>query len=457
MKKYLYFLLFIAVLVPSCKKTDDSGSDKWTAEDEQFYNNVLALQDQASESFETWILSMDTATALNQVQQLFIHNASVSSATLGSQGIAVEYTNGMCGGIFLNPKDVPHGGLMKPNDFPKIPPPVKTLQSRVNIKKAIFINPSYWERSVYADWIIQWYNVYLPKVFYTLQDVYKNQDASVERFTELAGHGFIHIYSHGFAWPEENNIRDVYLMTGEVANLTSTLNYWNDILSRTIIITTTKNSSGWKNIYLINKDFIAGHNDFKKDTIVFYGGFCYSFRGTWSQLTTKFAKGSYAGFTWSVQTDKNAAWAVSMINWLCDTTAKPPYTCGNWYMGADPPKSYYDSTDKKIVSTVFLDNGATTFWEPPVANFSWTSGSKQNPTEICDGSSVTVKDKSLDHGQPITDWQWYFQNGQPKSYNGQQPPAIYFNSVGSGGIKLTITNPFGKSTKEVSFSVVTCK
>jgi hypothetical protein len=427
-----------------------------SAADKEFYNNVLALQDQASGNFESWIQSMDTTAALNQLVEFFAQNPSVSSATLGSQGIAVEYTNGMCGGFFLFPQDEPSGSMMKPGDFPKAPARVKSAKSLVNIKEAVLLNPTYWERSEYTDWIKQWYDNYLPKVFFNLQGVYKNEDASVGRFTKLAGHGLIHIYSHGWAWPEETNLRDVYLLTGEVANLTSTIDYWDDIRAKKVIISKAKNSTGWKNIYFINEEFIAAHNDFKKDTVLFYGGFCYSLWGKWAEMKDKFAQGAYFGFSWSVYTDKNASWAVDLVDYMSDTSAKPPYTAGMWFYGASSPRSYIDDKGREVRITFYGDSDLA-FWHPPLADFSWASGSKQNPTEICAGSSVTVLDKSLDYGQPIEDWQWYFTNGQPVSFNGQQPPAIYFNTVGPGGIKLTIHNPFGTSTKEVTFSVVTCK
>ena len=457
MKKYLYFFLFIVILLPSCKKADNGDPDGWTPADEEFYNKVIDLQDLASENFETWILSMDSATALNQLQQFFLQNVAVSSATLGDQGIAVEYTNGMRGGIFINPMDDPDPGFLKANDFPKIPSPLKTPEALVNIKKAVFLNPSYWERSQYADWILQHYNYYMPWAGFTLQNAYKNQDASVSRFTGLAGYGVIHVYSHGWAYPKSSNISDVYLMTGEVASIAATLKYWPDIKKRMLIITKTKNASGWKNIYWINKDFIAGHNDFSQDTILFYGGFCYSFLGKWDQLNKNFAKGSYFGFSWYVRTNRNASWGASLVDSLCDTTRKPAYTTEKWISAPNPPKSYFEAAAQKTVRVQYVGDAALTFWQQPTAYFTWTASSMHSATEICRGSSVTVQDRSSGHGFPLTEWQWYFQNGTPSSYYGAQPPAIYFNTFGSGGVRLVVSNALGSNSSEVSFSIVNCK
>ena len=69
----------------------------------------------------------------------------------------------------------------------------------------------------------------MPEVGFTLKSIYKNQDASLDRFTQLSGNGIIHVYSHGLAYPDEKNIQEVYLKTGEIANLSSTQKYWGDI------------------------------------------------------------------------------------------------------------------------------------------------------------------------------------------------------------------------------------
>jgi hypothetical protein len=459
MKKYFCFLLFGALLLSSCMKTtEDSNTDKLAPADEEYYNKILALQEQASGNFETWILTMDSVAALNKVQQMFAQNSLVSSATLGRQGVTVQYTNGIRGGIFVFPKDHPGAGSKKPVNTPQAPPAVKRPHSRVNIKQAVFLNPSYWERTSEADFVLQHYNTALPEISYSLDDIYKNQDATLDRFTKLAGHGLIHVFSHGLAWPDDVTLTDVYLKTGEETSLASTFKYWHDIyVTKSVIVMRSKDATGWQNIYFINEEFIAGHNDFKKDTVLFYGGFCYSFLGNWYKISDKFAKGTYFGFGWSVYSDNNTGWAVSLVESLCDTTARPPNTSGIWFAGENPPKSYYDSDDQKTVYLFFYEDSMLSLWQPPEADFSWSSGSQSGPTQICAKQSVTVKDLSRDHGEPIQDWQWYFQNGEPQSFNGQQPPAIYFNTVGSGSIKLVITNPFGKSTKEVSFGVVKCK
>jgi hypothetical protein len=459
MKKTFYLVLLIALIVSACKKSNNSESTMSSA-DETFYNNVIGLQNQAGTNFQTWVQSMDTLTAMNKVQQYFLSNSSVSSATVGSQGITVQYTNGMRGGIFINPEDNP-GDSSQIGSFPKFPQPGSTRKSLVNNKQVIFLNPTYWERAYYANGIIATYNNAMPEVGFTLKSIYENQDATLDRFTQLSGNGIIHVYSHGLAYPDEKNIQEVYLLTGEVANLSSTIKYWSDIKNQDVAIFNVlynKSLTGQVfNAYLITENFIASHNNFSKDTVLFYGGFCFSFLGSWDQLYTKFAKGAYFGFTWSVYTNWNAKWATSLIDSLADTLTGPAYNPEIWINGPNLPKSYYNNEDSLTVYIEYVGDGTLTFISPPSANFTWSPSSSKSSTQICLNSQVTVKDKSVANGFPITEWQWYFSNGNPDVYIGQQPPTITFNTLGSAFITLSVSNKFGFSSKQVVFNVVQCK
>lgn len=227
------------------------------------------------------------------------------------------------------------------------------------------INPTYWERSEYAAPLIQYYlNNCFPKVGFDFPIHYLNWTGTLDIFSQLSGYGIIHIYSHGAAWPNNKNIQEVYLLTGESASDNTTKKYWNDIKSGNIFLGLTKvSNSETANVYWISEKFIASHNDFSKDTVLFYGGFCYSFLGGWDQLYKKFAKGSYFGFDWSVWTDMNANWAKSLIDSLCDTLRRPPYNPEKWMTGPNPAKSYYDNDDKKTVHIEYVGDATLTLWK----------------------------------------------------------------------------------------------
>lgn len=391
----MLFLFFTA-----CKKSDDNDpTTGWTQEDQTFYENILNLQDNAMNNYESWSQSMDSLETIVKLQQYFLDDPSVTSAIVNSQGIAVQYSNGMRGGVFLNPKDAPDESYLSQHLNPEIRTDLYPIKSLVNNKTAILINPHYWERISYNNAIEDNYNVWLPKAGFSLKYVLRNTAANLNCFSGLSGYGLIHIYSHGWAWPEETNIEDVYLLTGERVSNTTTVKYGEDIKSKKVIISSTRISRNqWANVYFINQDFIATHNDFAKDTVLFYGGFCYSFLGKWDQLYQKFAKGSYLGFTWSVATNKNSGWAISLVDSLCDTTARPPYNNEKWMNGPNPAKSYYSNADQLTVSIHYVGDAKLTLLKDsaniltlPATNITQTSATGGGEIKYDGGSSITAR------------------------------------------------------------------
>lgn len=81
---------------------------------------------------------------------------------------------------------------------------------------------------------------------------------------------------------------------------------------------------------------------------------------------------------------------------------------------------------------------ATTLAAPPVADFS------ANFTTISAGGSVTYTDLSTYNP---TSWSWSFPGGTPASFNGQNPPAITYNTPGVYNAVLTVTNANGSDVE----------
>ena len=263
----------------------------------------------------------------------------------------------------------------------------------------VLLNPSYWERSFYTDQLINQYtNRFLPRVKFSLENVYKNEEATVDRFTELDGYGIIHIYSHGWAWPKAATMTDVYLMTGEEANDYTTEKYalrmlTGDIFVANAIVDITGTDTTRKNLYFINEAFVASKNDFSKDTVLFYGGFCFSFLGQWPNIATTFAKGAYFGFDWSVLTDKNANWASYLVAQFSDTNTLPPCNPPT-YMHNSPEKSYY--YDGRTVSIKYVGDPKLTLFRDTTRVFTqWVTGITQ--TTANSGGIV-----ESDGGSPVT-------------------------------------------------------
>jgi hypothetical protein len=401
MKKVTCLILTLTVLLFACKKNNNKD---WTEEDQAFYDNVITLQDQAAVNYTNWLKTMDSLEVINQLKQFFLSDPSVTAATIGEQGIAVQYSNGMRGGIFLDPQDDPGEDTL--NSWPPTTVPSSKLseKSLVNNKRAILLNPSYWERIDYTTLLISSYNGNLPKAGFNLQTVYKNEEASVDRFTELSGYGIIHIYSHGWAWPENTAIQDVYLKTGEVENDFTTEKYALRMLTGDIFVAERKaglddlGNSIWENIYFIDEEFVASKNDFSKDTVLFYGGFCYSFLGKWPELQQKFAKGAYFGFDWAVKTIRNTNWAKSLIFNLSDTATLLPCNPATWMSMPNPAKSYYNNDDSRTVSIKYIGDATLTLWKDsaevetsPIINITQTTATGGGKVKSDGGYTITAR------------------------------------------------------------------
>lgn len=67
-----------------------------------------------------------------------------------------------------------------------------------------------------------------------------------------------------------------------------------------------------------------------------------------------------------------------------------------------------------------------------------------NVTNVCTGSSVTFTD--LSGGDPNS-WSWSFPGGTPGSFNGENPPAITYNSSGTYNVSLTVGDGIDTDTE----------
>jgi len=85
-------------------------------------------------------------------------------------------------------------------------------------------------------------------------------------------------------------------------------------------------------------------------------------------------------------------------------------------------------------------------WASPLAGCSYlpVADFMVSDSTIIIGQSVTFTDASV--GQ-IDSWTWEFERGIPETFNGQEPPPITYNILGSYDVKLTVQNNAGKSIK----------
>jgi hypothetical protein len=117
---------------------------------------------------------------------------------------------------------------------------------------------------------------------------------------------------------------------------------------------------------------------------------------------------------------------------------------------------------KKVITVVFillLIAACSKKEEGPNAKLAYAPSLSPDDgsSNVCVGANVRFWSTSIDHGNSITSWKWTFLNGTPSSYNGENPPRIYYYVEGKAGATLTTTNTIGTDVCTNSFDVVQCK
>jgi hypothetical protein len=343
--KRIFTLLATAlllVLIGSCsKKSSNPSDDDPTQKELQKIDSLMTTQADLDSTLQELIVQMDSTAAKDSVVKILRADPNVQQAQSTSQGVTIQYTNGIRGGIFLDPKD----GEVPSDKIGVIPSQAlgssdATGRKPVS-KKTKFLNPSYWERSQYAVPLLAAADAAFPKAGFNIFERLVNGGCTVDEFASLTGYGIVHIYSHGWAWPNDVSIREVYLLTGESVTQATTTKYLADIQKGKIMMGMYHGA----NRYWISPSFFAAHNDFHDDTTLVYLGFCYSLCGGWQDTLTQIAgAGACVGFDWHVFTNWNAAWARHLYTQMCDTSLAKPMTVYNWwYAESDTDNTYWDS------------------------------------------------------------------------------------------------------------------
>ena len=366
--RFIFFPLLL-ILVGCAKEENpvESNDDQFL---EQIESIVIRSQEAHYDQFENMISLIDTTEAVDSIANLISVDANVDWVKVSAQGIGIQYKNGLRGGLFINPKDIGDTTLNNPNII-EISREQKGKLHSGNVvpvyKKIVLINPHYSERMKYTNELIANYNEWFPDAGYETPIIYKGNQATLDLFAGLSNFGVIHIYSHGWAWPNEDTMTDVYLETGEKWSATQLIKYIEDYRANNVIIGTSKDGSKF---YLSSK-FLVNKNNFTDKNTLIFGGFCYSFEGQWSFDMNAEKVGGYFGFNWSVYTSKNQGWAKDLFFVLLDKSSPEPITVTEWIQNPIPPKQYYDAKDKKDVHLWYTGKTDLALIKKAEVNWPW--------------------------------------------------------------------------------------
>jgi hypothetical protein len=323
-----------------CKKEDD---EQPSAEEVQQIDDALLLQEEMYELLNDLLQSGDTLSAKNQVANKIREDPMVELCGVNSQGVYIQYKSGIRGGIIIDFEDIPEDTadpgesieLMSKNFVPPphIVPPAK---------RTIILNPHYDERQYFTLKVLKTYDNYFPFAAFEKPERYYGDECTVQKFAFLEDYGYVHIYSHGWAWPDRSDPMTVYLMTGEYVNNNTNFQYWTIIAKGDIPLVTIDEYS---HKYFISPDFIAENNDFTDDTTLIYGGFCYSSMGNWPNIMLDAGAGAYVGFNWSVMTKWNAWWSRKLVKEMANPVRLVPLTIEKWFTSTPDIRKYYEWTN----------------------------------------------------------------------------------------------------------------
>ena len=402
-------LLALMLLLALGCSGGDKGSDNNDNDQQkeiQRIENIISVQQDIGESLVDMLATMDTTATKDSLVKLFESDtANVLSASANTQGVVVEYKNGMRGGVLLDPLDMGGADPVAPSSKGDTASPTATSieNHRPVSNKTIFLNPHYSERQAHANPLIAQANAGFAKTGYSNFEVVTNNQCTVEKFASLSGYGVVHFYSHGMAWPNSANIKEVFLMTGEIANAATTTKYFSNIKAGRIPIVVYNA----ENRYFVSPSFVAHNNSFHDDTTFVYLGFCYSWLGNWQDTLVEVAGAdACVGFDWSVFTSWNAMWAQHLYHDMCDTSEMSPMELSDWRDHAPRiDNTYWDAQDNRWVSIWDQGHSDLVMWnalritsiDPPEAQVGNTVrvkgmgfGSSQGNSVVKFGSTVAT-------------------------------------------------------------------
>jgi hypothetical protein len=236
--------------------------------------------------------------------------------------------------------------LFEAEDPPAPTPPGKSAALATE-SKAIFMNPHNFQRAALATEVMDNYDRLLWSAGFSPLVYLLDFDAGLEAFRDLDDYRIVHFYSHGLPWPSNSDIQEVYLLTGEGWDDDLYRTYWHDIHDGDLPLIKIPS---WYPMFCVSPRFIARYNDFSGSGTLVYGGFCYSFLGSWPEVITGEAHAAgYVGFDWSVVSEWNADWNMSLMNHLLDREATPSWTPLLWLASGDYPTSFWsDLLDRRV-------------------------------------------------------------------------------------------------------------
>ncbi|MFC2119168.1 hypothetical protein ACFLSY_11050 [Bacteroidota bacterium] len=377
--KLILIAVTTSLIIVSCNEIDGyiNGNSNNADSQQKEIDEVVEIQNNAGTLIENLFSSgADTVMVKDSLASFFLNDNSVKNVWINSQGIAVEYENGIRGGVFLSPANNEKGigGLMDSSILGKNGKnSSKEIVPLVSPPEALFIGAGNAEFQEDIT-IVQSSNPNLEKINVSQFNTKYDTDAGLMEYKNLSNYGIVHLSGHGYAWPvdpDKPDFKEVYLLTGlEVSNTDIITNKYTldqakeDML--VVLYSYKKGTNKYKKSRIwISPKFISDNNKFTEDSTSVYGSFCYSFCGGWPGEMVNSAKAEiYVGYDWSISASIDATFVNYYYSWVCDISKAEAQSAGDWYdkLVSVGLNSYINSKNHKV-GIKYEGNSAFKFWK----------------------------------------------------------------------------------------------
>ncbi|MBN2543134.1 IPT/TIG domain-containing protein [bacterium] len=348
--------LFVILIFVGCSQDDDdNGNGNGEGPTEEQLDEAEGYMDKQSVYFldyEALLADLDTAVALDSLVSLLANDPDVVSAVNVKQGVNITWASGLRGGIVtgfkLESPDTSDRSFFKSPSIPSS----KSVNSfnAPQSNKAIFLAPCNAEFAMWDAIVIRDSKAAMTSAGYDTFTIYKEEECNLERMRSLTGggYGIVRISSHGIPWPDQNNVEEVYLVTGEEATRESIENTWQYLENYFLVVQYVNGA----NRYCMESAYFAFFNDFGNDKPFVSLGFCYSGLGHWpTDIMNTCNAGAVMGWDWSIYCNSDCAFIVDFLRDMCDTLRENPLTGQDWM--ATGEKRIWDPQDSRYINVVF--------------------------------------------------------------------------------------------------------
>jgi hypothetical protein len=391
--------------------------------DEALVTEMIAFQDSLDsyfEELESLAESVGDESAKEQMAATIAEDPSVAWTEVTPQGVLVQYANGGSGILVL---DALNGAGEGGDDIPASAVSFRAAQSTTDdvkpvVAKVLYIQAAYDELKGNQDWVFREWQESFARIGEVTVDKYLNDQCTIDRYFALNGYDFVYFGGHG--WQREHKktgAQEVYLLTGELSDESFMRRYSKEwAVGQWVFGSYTPRRGvnegkrtwrawigpGWLAAGLKTSAKASPQPlDLWGEGPLVWGGFCFSYLGSWQAVTVDGAGASgYLGYDWSVLAYDDSTYAIDLVRNMCDTTLIGPMEIGFWLDNTDLSEDDLEINDpddptEDVWRTVTLQYHGT-----PNVIF-WEREESDEPAADC-----TIIDPELGSKRWHVRWQW---------------------------------------------------